>query len=100
MAMAASVTREGWWMDSGASHHFTYCPTDFCTKVREPEVRKVRIGNGSLVDVLGMGEVNVVGEGGKLMTLTKFHLVPELHTRLLSSLHLTSKGYEIVQKNK
>jgi hypothetical protein len=56
VAMAATVTRDGWWMDSGASHHFTYCSTDFCTKIREPEVRQVRIGNGALVDVKGMGK--------------------------------------------
>ena len=43
--------------------------------------------------------MNVLGEDGKLLTLTKVHLVPELNTRLLSALHLTSKGYEIMQRN-
>ncbi|CAI7900658.1 unnamed protein product, partial [Closterium sp. NIES-54] len=56
-----------------------------------PEVRGVRLGDGRVVKVVGMGEVPVVGAGGQLPRIQKVHLVPKMHTRLLSVPHLTSR---------
>ncbi|CAI7797222.1 unnamed protein product, partial [Closterium sp. NIES-54] len=83
--------REGWWIDSGANHKFTPYASDFKSKLQPPEVQGVRLGDGRVVKAVGMGEVPVVGAGGQLLRIQKVHLVPEMHTRLLSFPHLTSR---------
>jgi len=45
----------------------------------------------------GDGECHDQGESG-LLTLTKVHLVPALHSRLISVPHLTAKGFEVLFK--
>jgi len=51
----------------------------------------VRVANGISVPTQGMGQVTLRGHKGKLFTLTKVHLVPDLHTRLLSVPHLAAE---------
>ncbi|CAI5971358.1 unnamed protein product [Closterium sp. NIES-65] len=92
--------REGWWIDSGASHNFTPYASDFKSKLQPPEVRGVRLGDGRVVKAVGMGEVPVVGAGGQLLRIQKVHLVPEMHTRLLSVPHLTSRDVIVTFKGK
>ena len=53
------------------------------------------MGNGKLVDAVGMGEVTVKGHEGRLVTFTKVHLVPSLHTKLLSVPHFTAKEFTV-----
>ncbi|CAI6004142.1 unnamed protein product [Closterium sp. NIES-65] len=91
--------REGWWIDSGASHNFTIA-SDFKSKLQPPEVRGVRLGDGQVVKADGMGEVLVVGAGGQLLRIQKVHLVPEMHTRLLAVPHLTSRDAIVTFKGK
>ncbi|CAI7855337.1 unnamed protein product [Closterium sp. NIES-54] len=62
-AVGVEQPREGWWIDSGASHNFTPYASDF----------------------------KMVGAGGQLLRIQKVHLVPEMHMRLLSVPHLTSR---------
>ncbi|CAI7756052.1 unnamed protein product, partial [Closterium sp. NIES-54] len=90
-AVGEEQPREGWWIDSGASHNFTPYASDFKSKLQPPEVRGVRLGDGRVVKAVGMGEVPVVGARGQLLRIQKVHLVPEMHTRLLSVPHLTSR---------
>jgi hypothetical protein len=94
--VAVTQPKQGWWMDSGASHNFTPYQDDFLGPLQAPEVAKVRVGDGRVLRTAGMGHVCVQGHGGRLVTLTKVHLVPELHTRLLSSPHLTAKGFDVL----
>ncbi|CAI5964690.1 unnamed protein product [Closterium sp. NIES-64] len=96
----SSQPREGWWIDSGASHNFTPYASDFKSKLQPPEVRGVRLGDGRVVKAVGMGEVPVVGAGGQLLRIQKVHLVPEMHTRLLSVPHLTSRDVIATFKGK
>ncbi|CAI7868965.1 unnamed protein product [Closterium sp. NIES-54] len=65
-----------------------------------PEVRGVRLGDGRVVKAAGMGEVPVVGAGGQLLRIQKVHLVPEMHTRLLSVSHPTSRDVIVTFKGK
>ncbi|CAI7854451.1 unnamed protein product [Closterium sp. NIES-54] len=90
-AVGEEQPREGWWIDNGASHNFTPYASDFKSKLQPPEVRGVRLEDGRVVKAVGMGEVPVVGAGGQLLRIQKVHLVPEMHTRLLSVPHLTSR---------
>ncbi|CAI5533738.1 unnamed protein product, partial [Closterium sp. Naga37s-1] len=62
-AVGEEQPREGWWIDSGASHNFTPYASDFKSKLQPPEVRGVRLGDGRVVKAVGMGEVPVVGAG-------------------------------------
>ena len=96
VSIAATEKRQGWWIDSGASHNFTPCSSDFRGPLQPAEVSHVRVGDGRVVETLGMGMVTVRGHNGHKMTLTKVHLVPYLHTRLLSVLYLTTKDFEVV----
>ncbi|CAI7784824.1 unnamed protein product [Closterium sp. NIES-53] len=99
-AVGEEQPREGWWIDSGASHNFTPYALDFKSKLQPPEVRGVRLGDGRVVKAVGMGEVPVVGAGGQLLRIQKVHLVPEMHTRLLSVPHLTSRDVIVTFKGK
>ncbi|CAI7797143.1 unnamed protein product, partial [Closterium sp. NIES-54] len=94
-AVGEEQPREGWWIDSGVSHNFTPYALDFKSKLQPPEVRGVRLGDGRVVKAVGMGEVPVVGAGGQLLRIQKVHLVPEMHTRLLSVPHLTSRDVQM-----
>ncbi|CAI5529540.1 unnamed protein product [Closterium sp. Naga37s-1] len=64
-AVGEEQPREGWWIDSGASHNFTPYASDFKSKLQPPEVRGVRLGDGRVVKAVGMGEVPVVGAGAR-----------------------------------
>ncbi|CAI5500210.1 unnamed protein product [Closterium sp. Naga37s-1] len=99
-AVGEEQPREGWWIDSGVSHNFTPYESDFKSKLQPPEVRGVRLGDGRVVKAVGMGEVPVVGAGGQLLRIQKVHLVPEMHTRLLSVPHLTSRDVIVTFKGK
>ncbi|CAI7920829.1 unnamed protein product, partial [Closterium sp. NIES-54] len=70
-AVGEEQPREGWWIDSGASHNFTPYASDFKSKLQPPEVRGVRLGDGRVVKAVGMGEVPVVGAGGQLLRIQK-----------------------------
>ncbi|CAI5491709.1 unnamed protein product [Closterium sp. Naga37s-1] len=96
-AMGEEQPREGWWIDIGASHNFTPYASDFKSKLQPPEVR---LGDGRVVKAVGMGEVPVVGAGGQLLRIQKVHLVPEMHTRVLSVPHLTSRDVIVTFKGK
>ncbi|CAI5533127.1 unnamed protein product [Closterium sp. Naga37s-1] len=99
-AVGEEQPREGWWIDSGASHNFTPYASDFKSKLEPPEIRGVRLGDGRVVKDVGMGEVLVVGAGGQLLWIQKVHLLPEMHTRLLSVPHLTSWDVIVTFKGK
>ncbi|CAI5493442.1 unnamed protein product [Closterium sp. Naga37s-1] len=99
-AVGGEQPREGWWIDSGASHNFTPFASDFTSKLEPPEIRGVRVGDGRVVKAVGMGEVPVVGAGGQLLRIQKVHLVPEMHTRLLSVPHLTSRDVIVTFQGK
>ncbi|CAI6000171.1 unnamed protein product [Closterium sp. NIES-64] len=99
-AVGEEQPREGWWIDSGASHNFTPYASDFKSKLQRQEVWGVRLGDGRVVKAVGMGEVPVVGAGGQLLRIQKVHLVPKMHTRLLSVPHLTSRDVIVIFKGK
>jgi transposase InsO family protein len=93
-AVSGGATREGWWLDSGATHNFSPYRADFGAVLVSPEVPTVRLGDGRVVKVEGMGVVRVRGATGSI-SLTKVHFVPELTMRLISTSHLTSIGIEV-----
>lgn len=84
--------KDEWVLDSGASYNFTPYVSDFCTPLEPPLTSMVRVGDGTKLLVTGMGDVKVMGLDGKPVTLTRVHLVPDMHTRLLSVPHMIACG--------
>jgi len=104
-AKAASVLPAGarrpreddtWIVDSGASYIFTPYEADFDGPLSDPISDEVRVGNGTVLPILGQGTVKVQGPEGRVLTLTGVHLVPAMHSRLLSVNHFTDKGAKAV----
>ncbi|NDD85721.1 hypothetical protein EBZ38_15775, partial [bacterium] len=85
-----------WIVDSGASFNFTPFESDFTGPILPPVTKEVRVGNGTVLPIRGQGSVRVTLPGGKQMLLTGVHLVPHMHTRLLSVGHLADKGARLV----
>jgi len=85
-----------WIVDSGASYIFTPYEADFDGPLSEPITDQVRVGNGTVLPILGQGTVKVQGPEGGCSTLTGVHLVPAMHSRLLSVGHFTDKGAKAV----
>ncbi|CAI7810309.1 unnamed protein product [Closterium sp. NIES-54] len=99
-AIGGEQPRERWWIENGASHYFTPYASDFKSKLEQHEIRGVRLGDGGVVKAVAMGEVLVVGAGGQLLRIQKVHLVPEMHTRLLSVPHLTCRNVIVAFEGK
>lgn len=86
---------EDWILDSGASYNFTPFASDFVNPMQPPLTDRVRVGDGTWLPVTGMGDVWVRGAGGRPTRLSKVHLVPGMHSRLLSVPHLQRAGVEV-----
>src|SRR4051812_17741618 len=85
-----------WVVDSGASDHIA------CNKGLFREFRKIRggekklyVGNGQLVDVLGMGTCEVDFGSGHILALTNVLYAPEIVHNLMSIRKLTECGNKV-----
>ncbi|NBU34777.1 hypothetical protein EBS40_09225, partial [bacterium] len=85
-----------WVVDSGASHTFSPHLSDFAGKLQEPLSKSVRVGDGTILPIKGMGTVRVRTKGGQVLTFSKVHYVPDMHSRLLSVPHLLKRGARVV----
>jgi hypothetical protein len=81
--------KNGWLVDSGASHHFTPDITDFDTL--EDDDTEVSLGDGSLVKITQKGTVKLRVEGIDL-TLTNVKYMPKCKIYILSPGSLIEKG--------
>jgi hypothetical protein len=81
--------KNGWLVDSGASHHFTPDITDFDTL--EDDDTEVSLGDGSLVKITQKGTVKLRVEGIDL-TLTNVKYMPKCKIHILSPGSLIEKG--------
>jgi hypothetical protein len=88
--------KNGWLVDSGASHHFTPDITDFDTL--EDDDTEVSLGDRSLVKITQKGTVKLRVEGLDL-TLTNVKYMPKCKIRILSPGSLIEKGARAVFYN-
>jgi hypothetical protein len=88
--------KNGWLVDSGASHHFTPDITDFDTL--EDDDTEVSLGDGSLVKITQKGTVKLRVEGIDL-TLTNVKYMPKCKICILSPGSLIEKGARAVFYN-
>lgn len=93
-----------WWMDSGATEHMCFDKEQFRLMEKLPEKRQVRVGNGTLVDVQGIGTVQVTAWNGSEWVSTDLNnvlYVPDLSVNLFSLSTTLDKNYEMhSNKNK
>ena len=89
-----TASRVRWMMDSGASHHMTPHRSDFATYT--PCMGKVKLGDLSLIDHVGIGSVIIKTSSGPAITLGTVLHVPVVDNRFISTPALTEKGAEIV----
>lgn len=98
-----SEGEEAWYADSGASEHMSYCKKLFRNFVHFSEENyKVRIGDGTRIDVKGRGYIDVkvtyTNGTSKIYTIANVLFVPKLNRNLLSVRKTTEKGIKVTFK--
>lgn len=89
---------EMWLIDSGCTHHMTYDESIF-RNLDKSQIFKVRIGNGSFIEVKGRGSVAVDHDSGTKI-ISDVLYVPEINQNLLSVGQLLEKNYSVIFKNR
>jgi len=84
-----------WILDSGATFNFTPYAEDLQGPLSAPWQHQSGSPTDRYLDVTGMGVVKCSGIGGTPLTVTQVHLVPGLHSRLMSVPHLTERDLSV-----
>jgi hypothetical protein len=84
-----------WVLDNGASNHMTRVQDAFA-KFDSNVHGTVKFGDGSVVEIEGVGTVLFICKNGELRSLTGVHLIPKLMSNIVSLGQLDEIGYEIV----
>ncbi|KAL4200562.1 hypothetical protein AMTRI_Chr02g211790 [Amborella trichopoda] len=88
-----SSKMKGWWVDSGAACHVTYCKDGMAnfTAIRE----KICMATCSYSsEVIGMGTVELPLPNGRTLTLTDVFYCPDIGVNLISVSMLDKIGFE------
>lgn len=91
-------TEEKWILDSGASEHMTLHREWFNTFRNFHEPTKVKIGDGTILNAIGEGNIDVLmqtQDGWKRKFLQNVLFVPKLKVNLFSATTAMDKGYEM-----
>lgn len=91
--------RDVWYIDSGAAFHMSNSRHSFDNFQELSD--KVKVGNGSFVDVKGMGNINVLvytGDEWVKKHITNVRYVPELYVNLFSTGKVTDLGYTVIEE--
>ena len=84
---------DSWVMDSGASFHATHS-SEALQNLKEGDFGKVRLANDDVLDVTGMGDMNIVTSAGSLI-LKDVRVIPSLKKQLISVGQLDEQGHEV-----
>ena len=100
MTASAAADSSSWYVDSGSTDHMTNT-REFFSKYSDisHEKRTVQGVGGILLEVLGIGDINVqvhLADGEHFATLTDVLLVPRLGTSLFSSQRAAQKNVDTV----
>ncbi|XP_076951977.1 uncharacterized protein LOC143625559 [Bidens hawaiensis] len=85
---------DSWVMDSGSSFHAMHNGKTMVNQ-KVGDFGKVRIANGDVLDVTGMGDVNLVTPLGTVWNLKNVRVIPSLKRRLISVSQLDELGMEV-----
>ena len=89
---------EDWVMDLGASFHSTPCSRNM-KNLRLGNFGSVRLADGAILDVTGIGDVDLKTSLGTTWTLKSVRLIPDLTRMLLSVGQLDDQGYHVLFGN-
>ncbi|KAG7588970.1 Zinc finger CCHC-type [Arabidopsis suecica] len=83
-----------WYLDNGASNHMTGVKS-FFSELNENIRGKVKFGDGSCVDIGGIGSILFEGKTGEQSLLPDVYFIPELKSNILSLGQATEHGCDI-----
>ncbi|KAM0040396.1 putative RNA-directed DNA polymerase [Helianthus debilis subsp. tardiflorus] len=85
---------DSWVMDSGASFHATHS-SEALRNLKIGDFGKVRLANDEVLDVTGMGDIDLVNSVGSTWTLRDVRVIPGLKKMLISVGQLDDQGHEV-----
>jgi len=85
---------DSWVMDSGASFHATHS-SEALRNLKVGDFGKVRLANDEVLDVTGMGDIDLVTSVGSTWTLRDVRVIPGLRKMLISVGQLDDQGHEV-----
>lgn len=101
-AMALSTTtkrNDDWYFDTAASYHMSHNKEWFQNFKEFDEPDGVRIGDGSILPVVGCGNISIMAFNGKTWIhrfMENVCYVPDLHVNLFSGITAMDKGLELI----
>ena len=85
---------ESWIMDSGASFHAVSCP-DMVKNLQKGNLGKVRLADDQVLDITGIGDVDLKTSMGTTWTLKDVRVIPSLRRKLISVGKLDDEGFDV-----
>ena len=92
LSMESSV--DSWVMDSGASFH-AMDNGETMVNLKEGDFGKVRLANDEMLQVTGIGDIDLVTSLGTTWNLKNVRVIPELKKKLISVGQLDKQGLEV-----
>ncbi|KAL4585413.1 hypothetical protein LXL04_010033 [Taraxacum kok-saghyz] len=93
LSMESSV--DSWVMDSGASFH-AMDNGETMVNLKEGDFGKVRLANDEMLQVTGMGDIDMATSLGTTWSLKNVRVIPELKKKLISVGQLDKQGFMTV----
>jgi len=88
-------TGDTWYLDSGASNHMTGDKKKFID-MDSTFLGKVKFGDGSTIDIQGIGSIVFDGNSGNKWVLRDVYYIPKLRANLISLGQLTESGHRVL----
>lgn len=96
-----TVSMDVWVLDSGATEHMTYDNSSFYTYKALDRKKPIRFGNGEFLHCVGVGDIKVRSETGRIIELRNVSYVPDIRRKLISLSSITEHGnYGNIVKDK
>ncbi|VFQ96137.1 unnamed protein product [Cuscuta campestris] len=83
-----------WVMDSGASFHAMHSG-EAMVNLKKGDFGKVKLGNGKILKVSGMGDIDLKTSFGTTWSLQNVRVIPRLKTKLISVRQLDEHGLDV-----
>lgn len=83
MLLSVESNVDSWVMDSGASFHATH-NNEAMKNLKESDLKKVRLGNGEILEVMGIRDIELKTTLGTTLFLHNVRVIPKLETKLIS----------------
>ena len=92
--LPSSYEAGSWILDTGATNHMTGCRESLAT-LNESVRGAVRFGDGSKVEIRGIGAVTIAGKNQDHRVLTEVYYIPSLKCNIVSLGQLEEAGCRV-----